>query len=490
MVLDIDPRNGGDASIRALAAKGHPFPKSPRQRTGNGGFHLIYRCQALIVRKIIERAMRAPKSRHLIARFRFNHVIQSIWHDTLPKVLATSFPGLVVKQDKAAWFVELPSGSQIWFAGLDDRERTEKALGNEYASIFLNECSQICLGARNLIMTRLAQNVGLALKCFADCNPPISTHWSHRLWIEKREATAPYKKLRNAEAFAQLQMNPVDNAGNLPAEYLEELQSLPARERTRFFEGRWGDFNKSALWTFDTIETHRVTRRPDLQRIVVAVDPSGTKGADSGDHVGIVVVGLGLDGDAYVLEDASVKAPPSVWGRVVVSAYERHDADSVVAEVNFGGAMVEQVVQAAASEARMRIRFKEVRAARGKVVRAEPVAALYDTGRVHHVGSYQELEDELIAFTTAGYMGDGSPDRADALVWGLTELFPRVIRKDASSFASHTGWTRPEVRLVMRTRNNTGELSRRPCMPSADVHSSTCMCFPCRSARGEMREGS
>ena len=119
----------------------------------------------------------------------------------------------------------------------------------------------------------------------------------------------------------------------------------------------------------------------------------------------IVVVGLGLDGDAYVLEDASVKAPPSVWGRVVVSAYERHDADSVVAEVNSGGAMVEQVVQAAASEARMRIRFREVRAARGKVVRAEPVAALYDTGRVHHVGSYQELEDELIAFTTAGYSG-------------------------------------------------------------------------------------
>ena len=145
-----------------------------------------------------------------------------------------------MRQDKAAWFVELPSGSQIWFAGFDDRERTVKALGNEYASIFLNECSQISLGARNLIMTRLAQNVGLALKCFADCNPPISTHWSHRLWIEKREATAPYKKLRNAEAFAQLQMNPVHNAGNLPAEYLEELQSLPARERTRFFEGRLG----------------------------------------------------------------------------------------------------------------------------------------------------------------------------------------------------------------------------------------------------------
>jgi phage terminase large subunit-like protein len=194
------------------------------------------------------------------------------------------------------------------------------------------------MAARNLIMTRLAQNVGLALKCFADCNPPISTHWAHRLWVEKREATAPYKKLRNPEAFAHLQMNPADNARNLPASYLAELQALSARERARFFEGRWGDLNESALWTFEGIETHRVAKRPDLQRIIVAVDPSGTKGADAGDHVGIVVVGLGLDGGAYVLEDASVKAPPSVWGKVVVSCYDRHGADCVVAETNFGGA--------------------------------------------------------------------------------------------------------------------------------------------------------
>ena len=411
---------------------------------------------ALLVKKIIDRAMRAAKSRHLIARFRFNHVIQSIWHDTLPKVLATSFPGLAVKQDKAAWFWELPNGSQIWFAGLDDRERTEKALGNEYSSIMLNECSQISLSARNLIMTRLAQNVGLALKCFLDCNPPISTHWSHRLFIEKREATAPYKKLRNPESFAALQMNPVHNAEHLPAEYLEQLQSLPARERARFFDGRWGDLNESALWTFDTIETHRVTKRPDLQRIIVAVDPSGTKGGDDGgDYVGIIVVGLGLDGACYVLDDASVKAPPAVWGKVVVSCYDRHGADCIVAEVNFGGAMVEQVMQAAASDARMRIRFKEVRAARGKVVRAEPIAALYETGKVRHVGSFQELEDQLIAFTTHGYMGDGSPDRADALIWGITELFPRAIRKDAASTTSHTNWQRPEVQGTMAVRSST-----------------------------------
>ena len=142
--------------------------------------------------------------------------------------------------------------------------------------------------------------------------------------------------------------------------------------------------------------------------------------------MGIVVAGLGIDGEAYVLEDASVKAPPAVWGKVVVSCVDRWDADCVVAETNFGGAMVEAVVQAAASKAGVRVRYKEVKASRGKVVRAEPVAALYEQGKVHHVGAFPELEDQLAAITTLGYMGDGSPDRADAMVWAITEFFPRV----------------------------------------------------------------
>ena len=158
-------------------------------------------------RGIAIRAMKAPGSRHLIARHRFNHVIQSIWHDTMPKVMATCFPEVVerVKQDKASWFWEFPNGSQIWFGGLDDKERTEKVLGLEFATVLLNEVSQISLAARNLIVTRLAQKVeGLALKCYLDCNPPVSTHWCHRLFIEKREATSPYGNIKNPEAYAHL----------------------------------------------------------------------------------------------------------------------------------------------------------------------------------------------------------------------------------------------------------------------------------------------
>jgi predicted phage terminase large subunit-like protein len=358
-----------------------------------------------MVRATFARAVKAPGSRHLIARYRFNHVINSIWHDTGPKVLSMCFPGVAdrVKMDRANWYWEFPNQSQVWFGGLDDKERTEKILGTEYSTIFLNECSQIGLSARNTVITRLAQNVGLSLKAYYDENPPVQTHWTHRLFIEKREAQPPYAPLKNPEAYASIFMNPSHNAENLPPAYLAELQALPARERLRFFEGKFGDVGEVAQWTFEGIETYRVQTRPDLRRIIIGVDPSGTKGSeDGGDHIGIVVVGLGMDGHAYVLEDCSVKAPPSVWGRVVVNAFDRHAADCVVAETNFGGAMCEAVIKTAAAAAKLRVPFKEVKASRGKVVRAEPIAALYDDGKIHHCGTFQMLEDEMVSFTTNG----------------------------------------------------------------------------------------
>jgi phage terminase large subunit-like protein len=112
------------------------------------------------------------------------------------------------------------------------------------------------------------------------------------------------------------------------------------------------------------------------------------------------------------------------WGKVSTSAFERHDADVVVGETNYGGDMVRMVVQAA----RPRTPFKKVTASRGKVVRAEPISSLYDQGKVRHVGYFAELEDELCAFSTVGYLGDKSPNRADAVIWGLTELFPGVLK--------------------------------------------------------------
>lgn len=173
-----------------------------------------------------------------------------------------------------------------------------------------------------------------------------------------------------------------------------------------------------ALWQRAMIEDCRVPALPTLRRVVVAVDPPAGIG---GDACGIVAVGLGEDGLAYVIEDASViSTGPERWARAVAACALRHGADLVVAEANNGGAMVRSVL--AAADAAMPIRL--VHAAHGKVARAEPVAALYEAGRVRHVGAFPALEDELCGLVGGGgYEGPGrSPDRADALVWGLSAL--------------------------------------------------------------------
>jgi phage terminase large subunit-like protein len=185
-----------------------------------------------------------------------------------------------------------------------------------------------------------------------------------------------------------------------------------------------------ALWTramIDDAKTPEVrNRQPDMSRIVVAVDPSGTTGKENtksrdenkADSVGIVVAGRGVDGKAYVLADRTCNLSPEGWGRRVVEAYREFVADRVVAEKNFGGDMVRFVIKTADPS----VSYKDVTASRGKAVRAEPIAALYEQKRVVHVGDYPELEDQMCAFTSTGYLGDGSPDRVDALVWALSEL--------------------------------------------------------------------
>ncbi len=211
-----------------------------------------------------------------------------------------------------------------------------------------------------------------------------------------------------------------DNADNLSKSALDQL-------RARYDGTRLGrqELNAEllvdvpgALWTIEMLDGARAKSTPDLRRVVVAVDPSGTKGDGKGDDIGIVVAGLGIDGRGYVLRDATCQLSPDGWGRRAVDMYHRYNADRIVAERNFGGSMVGHVIRSADPLAS----FKEVSASRGKIVRAEPIAALYEQGRVSHVGEFSEMEDQLCNMTGAGFIGEGSPDRADALVWALSEL--------------------------------------------------------------------
>ncbi len=169
-----------------------------------------------------------------------------------------------------------------------------------------------------------------------------------------------------------------------------------------------------ALWQRDRIDELRVGDIPELTRVVVAIDPALTSGETSAE-TGIIVAGLGQDGHGYVLEDLSCRKGPDGWAQVAVEAYHRWRADRIVAEVNSGGDMVESVIRTVD----FGVPYKSVHASRGKRIRAEPVAALYEQGRVHHVGVFESLEDQMCIFTAEYAV---SPDRVDALVWAITEL--------------------------------------------------------------------
>lgn len=391
---------------------------------------------ALHVRNIILRALKAPGSRHAILRFRFNHVKSSIVLDTFPKIMSIAFPGVEYTIDKTDWYAKYENGSEIWFGGLDDKERTEKILGQEYSTIYLNECSQIPFSSREMAVTRLAQKVFTKIegreptllkpRMLYDMNPGSNNHWTYRLFIKKVDPDSG-KPLSNPQDYAYFKINPGDNVENLSDGYLKTLEGLSARLRQRFLYGDFSDANPNALFDDAVFEKWRVIdgKLPDFVRVIVGVDPSGSGDTDNADNdaIGIVVGALGVDGNAYLLEDITVKAGPATWGKIATDAYERHEADAIVGESNYGGDMVRFTIKTC----NPRVNFKDVKASRGKVVRAEPFSALYEQGKIRHVGYLTDLEDEMAGFTTNGYIGEKSPNRADAAIWVLAELFPAIV---------------------------------------------------------------
>jgi phage terminase large subunit-like protein len=223
-----------------------------------------------------------------------------------------------------------------------------------------------------------------------------------------------------------------DNASNLAAPFLAKIKER--YEGTRLgrqeLDGEvLGDL-PGALWSMATLDAYRLRDEPTCSRIVVAVDPAVTN-TDQSDEHGIIVAGLSGE-RGVVLEDASLQGSPSEWAKRAVSLYRSYQADGIVVEVNQGGDMVAHTLRTIDPN----VNIIEVRASRGKHIRAEPIAALYEQGKVAHVGGFPELEFQMTQMTSAGYEGDGSPDRLDALVWAMTELFPGMVEKvpDAARF--------------------------------------------------------
>jgi phage terminase large subunit-like protein len=229
---------------------------------------------------------------------------------------------------------------------------------------------------------------------------------------------AALKKLIKDKKSIVVRGSTYDNKANLSPQFLKTIEEK--YEGTRLgrqeLHAEILEDIEGSLWTWAMIEKSRLPKdkMPTMQRIVVAIDPSG----GGKDKQGIVVAGKGIDGLYYVLEDCSCSLSPEGWARVAIDAYNRHGADLIVAEQNYGGDMVKSVVKAVDDN----VPYKMVHASRAKQIRAEPIAALYEQGKVKHIGSFETLELQMTEMTTQGFQGSGSPDSLDALVWALTEL--------------------------------------------------------------------
>lgn len=240
-------------------------------------------------------------------------------------------------------------------------------------------------------------------------------------FLQDRVVSGPYRALENfAYELAAGEYAITGGAPTWAGQSVKDCQGFINTWGLKAFERECQQIvsdSEGALWTRDIIDGTRAVQVPGMRRVVVGVDPSGGSGPDSAE-TGIVVVGVGEDGEGYVLDDMSLRAAPNEWALMAITAYNKHDADAVVGEVNNGGEMVGSTIQTLASDMGIVVPFTAVRASRGKHARAEPVSALYAQGRVHHVGLFSDLEGQMTTWVT----GDKSPDRLDALVWAVTEL--------------------------------------------------------------------
>ena len=242
-----------------------------------------------------------------------------------------------------------------------------------------------------------------------------------------------------------------DNAANLPTEFINSVYERYAGTRLgrQELEGEFLDDVPGALWTRKTFDEHRVKKFGDLpamKRMIVSIDPAAKASGDTDEtaETGIIVAGLGDDGRGYLIDDISCREGPAGWAKMAIAGYDRYECDAICAEVNNGGDMIETVIR----NYRPEIKVIKVHASIWKITRAEPVSALYEQGKISHLGSLPILEDQMVMFTANGIMGGSLADRTDAAVHALTELMLKgqgVIRtppQTRRTMPSHVGRSR------------------------------------------------
>ncbi len=308
-------------------------------------------------------------------------------------------PDQIKKYSKGDGVIEFHNGAKVQIFGADHYERLR---GPQFDGAWVDELAKFKKTEQFWEQLNLCLRLGAHPKCIITTTPrrnPVLT------------------QLMGDPECVVTRGSTFDNAANLAAGFLKNLNKQFAGTKLEAQEiyAQMIDETAGALWTPDKIVYERPPNN-DWLRIVVAVDPADTN-SETSDETGIIVIGLNANQQAYVLEDATYKAAPSEWVKKVVALYHQYQADRVVAEVNKGGDMVKDLLMACDPH----ISYKGVRATRGKALRAEPIVSLYEQGKVKHIGTLPALETQLCTWVPEA--SAKSPDRLDALVWGLTDLF-------------------------------------------------------------------
>ena len=341
--------------------------------------------------------------------------VQKTLRESVKKLVEDKIKDLGVEKDFRVLLdgIETPGGGIVTFQGMQDHNAESIKSLEGYDVAWVEEAQT--LSARSLEFLR----------------PTIRKDKSE-IWFSwnPRHTTDPVDQFFRSETPPpNAEVIKVNYEGNpfFPKELEAERVYDEKFKRERYGHIWLGDYEPTAIgaiWDRATLHSGRTKEPPLMNRIVVAVDPA-VSDTDGSDEHGIIVCGVGEDSRGYVLDDLSRHGSPKQWAEQTIAAYDKWSADAIVIEVNQGGDMVRHTLESV----RPGIRIIEVRATRGKHVRAEPISALYQLGRISHAGTFDQLETQLCQMTSSGYQGDGSPDRVDAMVWAFSELFPKLNRQ-------------------------------------------------------------
>lgn len=380
-----------------------------------------------------------PKSKHGVFRNTLNTCRQLLFQGTFVEVMDLAWPGYLQRPDvtinKQESTITFHNGSVIYFRGLDEN-RTSRLRGSEFATIWLNECNEVrdyesitvlesslnhstpMLKQDGTPVLRNGQPLMIKPKLLFDCNPQLNSDWDAKAFkfLLNPASGLPHKR---PERWREIKMDPEGNLENQAAGYLEGLydsfDGMPGAMST-FILGEWRDDNPLAMFHPDRIK-HELVTKDDCRKVVVALDPTTTANATS-DEAGIVVVGQLPDGRAAVLADYSIKGTPEMWAQRVVDAYDTFEADEIIYEQNQGGLMVESTIHGI----RRNLPCVPIHASKGKISRAGPVGIAYGKNRVVHAEVFKTLEQQMFDFEAVVDRRKCSPDRVDALVYGVTAI--------------------------------------------------------------------